>query len=104
MRCVHFDYPETCPRIDRVARELQQLVEQFLTQEDAESIDDSFWKIVDGFRDINSDMRAEADGQISALKREIENLEYALEDAVNELDDAKNELEEYKSMYEGLCE
>ncbi|WP_294767458.1 hypothetical protein [uncultured Rhodoferax sp.] len=97
MRSVAFDYPDTCPRINRAinaAREQisdflddllyeacgllpkevrQNLVEQY-TKDLYEKLEDAFEET----RSTNVDMREEADSQIKVLKDQVSDLEHQL--------------------------
>ena len=93
MRSVHFDYPNTCPKIDSAISDAKQQIQRFIddlleeaspllpthTREElaARNADELYRELEDAFEEVrssNEDMRREADSQIAALQSEIEDL------------------------------
>lgn len=98
MRSVGFDYPNTCPKIDKAIDAAQDTIRRFLESllEEAcpllpsarlsELADDNakalYKDLEDAFetvRKANEDMRAEADSQISDLQSELADAEAQIE-------------------------
>ena len=94
MRRVSFDYPNTCPRIDKQIDSAKNVIHQFLeslletacpllsqealTRLASDNADELYSALEDCFeavRSANEEMRREADRQISALHDEVTNLE-----------------------------
>jgi hypothetical protein len=100
MRAVGFDYPNTCPKIDKAIASAKAEITSFLDRllEDACPLlstraraeltdgyaDRLYGELEDIFentRSTNEDMRREADSQIETLKSEISDLEHELKNA-----------------------
>ena len=97
MRSVGFDYPNTCPKIDKAINSAKSEIYKFLDDlldeacpllsrvtrgELADGYTSALYgaleDIFEDTRSTNEDMRKEADSQIEALKDEISNLEHEL--------------------------
>ena len=106
MRRVEFDYPNTCPKIDRainIARSqinsfLDDLLEEAcplievtwrkkLASDYADRLYDSLEDVFEETRRTNEDMRREADRQIDDLMNEVSNLEFDLRDLQSRMDE-----------------
>lgn len=104
MRNVGFDYPNTCPKIDKAISSARHQINSFLDElldeacpllpkrvrvELAESYADTLYgQLEDLFeetRRTNEDMREEAESQINDLKEEISNLEHELKNVQEQL-------------------
>lgn len=100
MRAVAFDYPDTCPKINRAILQAESQISDFLDdllyeacgllpKETRQKLveqytKDLYEKLADAFeeaRSTNVDMREEADSQIAALKNELADLEAELANA-----------------------
>lgn len=97
MRAISFDYPDTCPKINRAINSAQSQISDFLDdllyeacgllpKETRQKLveqyaKDLYEKLADAFeetRSTNVDMREEADSQIKTLKDQISDLEHQL--------------------------
>lgn len=95
-RNINFDYPDTCPKIDKVLWNIEGKLHAFVTEllvevcpylttdivrqladEHSGYIQSMIDDEVESLRNLNADMRAEADAQIGILKEEIFQLENA---------------------------
>ena len=105
MRFVFFDYPNTCPKIDKeidkakgvIQSGIENLLEQacpFMSWPDvqrhatdfAEDIYSELQSCFETVRSTNEDMRSAADSQIEDLIEEVRNLEYELREARGQID------------------
>ena len=103
MRAVGFDYPNTCPKIDKAISSAKSEIYKFLDDlldeacpllsrgtrvELADGYTSALYgaleEIFEITRSTNEDMRREADSQIESLKNEISDLEYELKNAREE--------------------
>jgi gas vesicle protein len=104
MRAVGFDYPNTCPKIDKAIAAAKHQINSFLddlldeacpllpkrvrvelTENYADTLYGQLEDIFEETRSTNEDMRREADSQISGLKNEIDDLEHELINARDQL-------------------
>lgn len=105
MRSFAFDYPNTCPKIDKeidkaksvIQSHIESILEQacpFMSWPDvqkhaadfAESIYSDLESCFETVRSTNEDMRSEADSQIEDLIEEVRNLEHELREARSQIE------------------
>ena len=105
MRSVAFDYPNTCPKIDKeidkakgvIQLGIENLLEQacpFMSWPDVQRhatdfAEDMYMGLESCFetvRSVNQDMRCAADDQIEDLIDEVRNLEHELREARSQID------------------
>ena len=106
MRSVQFDYPNTCPKIDRAITIARNQIERFLdylleeacplikvthrkqlASDYADRLYESLEDVFEETRRTNEDMRREADRQIDDLMNEVSNLEFDLRDLQSRMDE-----------------
>ena len=105
MRSVFFDYPNTCPKIDKeidkaksiLKGTIENIIEQvcpLMSWPDvqkhagdfAEGIYSDLESCFETVRSANEDMRSAADSQIEGLIEEVRNLEYELREVRSQID------------------
>lgn len=98
MRRVTFDYPNTCPKVDKAISQAEDVILNFidsllddacplLTSRHRSEIAQNYTKdlyaelepIFEGVREANADMRSEAESQIADLMNEVDKLEAEME-------------------------
>ena len=116
MRGVDFDYPNTCPKIDKAIKSAKGVIEQFLerlledacpllppdvmrrlAEENAESLYSDLEDAFESVRSENESMRREADSQIRELKREMSDLESKASALEGEVDELKSEIRQMEA-------
>ena len=89
----HFDFPYTCPRIDRAIRHAEATISSYLesvlsevcplldersirnyAEANAKALYKDLEEYFEATRETNEDMRREAELQLKALQQEIDNL------------------------------
>jgi hypothetical protein len=99
----YLDFPNTCPKIDVAISDMESIIDQNLEElileicplispstirdilaTNGKVIKDEISKHFETLRDLNSDMRDQAENQIGILIEEISDLEYEVDALSNE--------------------
>lgn len=105
MRSVAFDYPNTCPKIDKEIDKAKSIIQGFIesileescplmggpdvqkhASDFAYDLYQSLESCFETVRSSNEDMRSAADSQIEDLIEEVRNLEHELREARSQID------------------
>lgn len=96
----NFDYPHTCPKIDKQIKDFEVIVES-----DIADIETTMYNLLDkakeafeAVRETNEDMRKAANYQIDDLMREIEELKIQVSDLVWKNDRLNEEIERLENL------
>jgi len=75
-----FEYPATCPSIDKVMNRLFDIIKDVTTDNEMESVYNPIVELFEDIRSINVEMRNEAERQLDELHSEISELKRRLAD------------------------
>jgi hypothetical protein len=99
----YLDFPNTCPKIDAAINDMKDIIDQNLEElileicplispstvrdilhSNGQTIKCELSKLFETLRDLNSDMRDQAENQLGILIEEISDLEYEVDALSNE--------------------